>query len=214
MAEAALDVAAAQPDEFSAIAVLADACQSRRTTPARMREVVGERRRLRRRAWMSDVLDDIAEGTCSVLEHGCLTRVERVHLLPRARRQPADLCSTGPHLSRRELRPARAGCGAGRSALPRQRGPTRSRPRPRPGRIGRLVADRPARLGSGVRPPLLDRREDRRPASTRWLGGLAAQVWSAVRDRRPWFEHNMVSMTHRVRRSHLLLGLAGDRPIT
>ncbi|MGI9156912.1 MAG: hypothetical protein ACR2FG_09785 [Marmoricola sp.] len=94
--EAALDVAAAQPDEFSAIAVLADACQSRRTTPARMREAIGERSRLRRRVWLTDVLDDIAEGTCSVLEHGYLTRIERAHQLPRARRQPPDLCSTGP----------------------------------------------------------------------------------------------------------------------
>jgi hypothetical protein len=33
------------------------------------------------------VLNDIAEGTCSVLEHGYLTQVERPHGLPRGRRQ-------------------------------------------------------------------------------------------------------------------------------
>jgi hypothetical protein len=33
------------------------------------------------------VLSDVAQGTCSVLEHGYLTRVERPHGLPTGRRQ-------------------------------------------------------------------------------------------------------------------------------
>src|SRR4029077_2539782 len=85
--EAALDVAARQAGEFEAIAVLADICHSRRTTVARVRSAWAGRSRLRRRAWLGEILGDLAEGTCSVLEHGYLTRIERAHGLPRGRRQ-------------------------------------------------------------------------------------------------------------------------------
>jgi hypothetical protein len=89
--EAAIDVASRQAHEFEAIAVLADICHSRRTTAARVRDAWALRPRLRCRAWLGRVLDDIAEGTCSVLEHGYLTRIERAHGLPRGRRQaPLD----------------------------------------------------------------------------------------------------------------------------
>ena len=37
--------------------------------------------------WLGQILDDLADGTCSVLEHGYLTRVERAHGLPRGTRQ-------------------------------------------------------------------------------------------------------------------------------
>jgi len=85
--EAAIDVAAEQPNEFAAISVLADVCQSRRTTAARMLEALDRRQRLRRSKWLAAVLADIAAGTCSVLEHGYLVRVERAHGLPSPRRQ-------------------------------------------------------------------------------------------------------------------------------
>ena len=85
--EAALDVAAERPTEFGAIEVLAEICQSRRTTAVRMLEVAATRQRLRRRRWLAAVLEDISEGSCSVLESGYLNRVERSHALPRARRQ-------------------------------------------------------------------------------------------------------------------------------
>jgi hypothetical protein len=52
-----------------------------------LREEVARRPRLRRRAWVLEVLTDIELGTCSVLEHGYLTRVERPHGLPIGRRQ-------------------------------------------------------------------------------------------------------------------------------
>ena len=42
---------------------------------------------MHRRDWLSGILADVAEGTCSVLEHGYLTRVERPHGLPRGLRQ-------------------------------------------------------------------------------------------------------------------------------
>jgi hypothetical protein len=52
-----------------------------------MLDALAARQRLPRRDWVTGVLTDIAEGTCSVLEHGYLTRVERPHGLPGARRQ-------------------------------------------------------------------------------------------------------------------------------
>lgn len=85
--EAVLDVAAEAESELDAIAALAGACGSRRTTASRLLETAAGRRRLARREWLVEVLTDVAEGTCSVLEHGYLTRVERPHGLPKGRRQ-------------------------------------------------------------------------------------------------------------------------------
>ncbi|HSV38643.1 MAG TPA: hypothetical protein VLI04_07765 [Nocardioidaceae bacterium] len=85
--EAALDVAMNASNEFEAIATLADAVQGRRTTARHMLRALAQRPLARRRTWLQRVLTDIAEGTNSVLEHGYLTKVERPHGLPRARRQ-------------------------------------------------------------------------------------------------------------------------------
>ncbi|WP_036420350.1 type IV toxin-antitoxin system AbiEi family antitoxin domain-containing protein [Mycobacterium sp. 360MFTsu5.1] len=92
--EAALDVAC-RTTEFEAIAVLADACQSRRTTAQRLLAALDGRARIPRRRWLRAVLVDIADGTCSVLEHGYLNRVERAHGLPRATRQARSRSSAG-----------------------------------------------------------------------------------------------------------------------
>ena len=48
-----------------------------------------------RRDWIERVLQDIAEGACSVLEHGYLNQVERAHGLGRARRQVRDRVGAG-----------------------------------------------------------------------------------------------------------------------
>ncbi|KHO17701.1 type IV toxin-antitoxin system AbiEi family antitoxin domain-containing protein [Mycolicibacterium setense] len=93
--EAALDVACQAISEFDAIAVLANACQSRRTTALRLLRALDARRRVRRRRWLRAVLADIVEGTCSVLEHAYLNRVERAHGLPRAARQKRSASSVG-----------------------------------------------------------------------------------------------------------------------
>ena len=92
--EATLDIAT-RATGFDAIAVLADACQSRRTTAHRLLQALDARQRVRRRRWLRAVLVDIAEGTCSVLEHGYLDRVERAHGLPRAARQVRSTASVG-----------------------------------------------------------------------------------------------------------------------
>jgi very-short-patch-repair endonuclease len=93
--EAALDVACRAASELDAIAVLANACQSRRTTARRLLESLDFRQRIRGRSWLRAVLLDIADGTCSVLEHGYLDRVERPHGLPKATRQQRCASSVG-----------------------------------------------------------------------------------------------------------------------
>lgn len=74
-------------DELRAVAVLADACGGRRTTAARLLERMAAMTRLARRGLLEAVLADVDAGTCSVLEHAYLVRVERAHGLPPGRRQ-------------------------------------------------------------------------------------------------------------------------------
>lgn len=93
--EAALDVALAAPSDLAAIAALAKGCQSRRTTARRLLVSLASRPRVGRRTWLQGVLTDIAEGSCSVLEHGYLTRVERPHGLRHAERQVRATASVG-----------------------------------------------------------------------------------------------------------------------
>ena len=93
--QAAIDVATSVESEYAAVAALSQAVQSRRTTAGRMLAAMTERERLPRRQWVAGVLRDIDEGTCSVLEHGYLIKVERPHHLPRGRRQVAGVGKTG-----------------------------------------------------------------------------------------------------------------------
>jgi hypothetical protein len=93
--QALLDQAADARTDLDALGLLADACGSRRTTAQRLLGALAERPRIARRSWLSSVLADIASGTCSVLEHGYLTKVERPHGLPIGRRQPPALSSRG-----------------------------------------------------------------------------------------------------------------------
>lgn len=91
--EAALDVACAAPDRMTAIASLANACQSRRTTAQRLIESLADRARVPDRDWIARVLQDVADGNDSVLEHGYLTDVERPHRLPVGLRQVSERIS-------------------------------------------------------------------------------------------------------------------------
>jgi hypothetical protein len=84
---AVLDTAAEAADELTAIATLADAVQARRTTATRLLSTLDQRTRFARRPLLRSVLDDVAAGSCSALEHGYLVHVERAHRLPAARRQ-------------------------------------------------------------------------------------------------------------------------------
>jgi hypothetical protein len=80
--EAVLDLAATARDDLAAVAHLAAACGSRRTTAARLLSTLRARPRIRRRAWLEAVLADVAAGTCSVLERGYQSEVVRPHGLP------------------------------------------------------------------------------------------------------------------------------------
>ena len=93
--EAALDVALTADGEFGAIGAVARAVQSQHTTAARMRAALDGRSRAPRRDFIAAVLDDVAAGACSVLEHGYLTRVEVPHGLPTAHRQQRGTTSAG-----------------------------------------------------------------------------------------------------------------------
>lgn len=84
---ALVQVASAARDDAAAIAALADACQERRTTPGRLLDALAAHPNLPRRRFLREVLQDVATGAYSVLEHRYLTRVERPHGLPTARRQ-------------------------------------------------------------------------------------------------------------------------------
>jgi hypothetical protein len=88
--EAVLDVAARAGTELDALAELARGVQSRRTSAQRLGQALAERDRTPRGRWLADVLDDIAAGACSVLEHAYLRDVERAHGLSPARRQVRD----------------------------------------------------------------------------------------------------------------------------
>ncbi|KRB47698.1 type IV toxin-antitoxin system AbiEi family antitoxin domain-containing protein [Terrabacter sp. Root181] len=85
--EALLDVASSCRGEADAVAVLSDACQEGATTASRLRATLAARGRLPRRRLLLAILDDIANGTMSVLERRYLSEVERAHGLPTARRQ-------------------------------------------------------------------------------------------------------------------------------
>lgn len=82
-----LDLAADAPDRLGMVAALTDACGARRTTATRLLGRLEERSRIPHRDFLRAVLADVAEGTCSVLEHGYLTEVERAHGLPAGERQ-------------------------------------------------------------------------------------------------------------------------------
>ena len=93
--EAALDVALVARGEFGAIGAVARAVQSQHTTATRMRAALDARSRAPRRDFLAAVLDDVAAGACSVLEHGYLTRVEVPHGLPAADRQQRGNTTSG-----------------------------------------------------------------------------------------------------------------------
>lgn len=84
---AAILAAESQPDEQSAVTVLADVTHSRRTTPERLRAQLSRLSRVAGRALLDAVLADLQDGACSNLERMYVHRVERAHGLPSARRQ-------------------------------------------------------------------------------------------------------------------------------
>jgi hypothetical protein len=66
---------------------LSAACQRRRTTPAMLRDAIGQRERLRWRSEALGALDEVADGVTSGLERRYVRAVERPHGLPKPERQ-------------------------------------------------------------------------------------------------------------------------------
>ena len=85
--EYVLDLAATANADIDAVGVLADAVGSRRVSPLALRTALAGRPRIARRTFLGSVIDDVASGTCSALEHGYLHHVERAHGIPAAERQ-------------------------------------------------------------------------------------------------------------------------------
>jgi hypothetical protein len=83
-------VASAARTVDAAVAVLADGCQSRRTTAPRLADELRSTLRLLRRGLLLAIVDDVATGSLSVLERRYLRHVERAHGLPRGTRQQPD----------------------------------------------------------------------------------------------------------------------------
>jgi hypothetical protein len=86
-AYAALRAASRLTDPVAQVALLADAVNRRSTRPRDLQNALASLRRLAGRAQLVAVVDDLAEGVCSVLEHAYLTKVERPHGLPAPDRQ-------------------------------------------------------------------------------------------------------------------------------
>ena len=86
---AAIDVCLGKTLVAARFQVLADACQTRETTPAAIAEALTIRRRVPGRSFLVELLHDLDTGACSVLERGYLD-LERLHGLPEASRQQAD----------------------------------------------------------------------------------------------------------------------------
>lgn len=173
---------------LDAVAHVTDAVGARRTTPSRLREALAGRSRIARRGFLEGLLDDADHGTCSVLEHGYLTRVERPHGLPSGQRQLVALTAAGrvvrdvAHRAQAvviELDGRSFHAGAARRDADLERD---------------LLAalegapHRPAGLGPGLRPAVRHRGARRTAAAAARLGGRPAALphvpVSAPRDSR------------------------------
>ncbi|MEI7055659.1 hypothetical protein WBG06_07565 [Nocardioides sp. CCNWLW239] len=84
--------------EMEVIGLLTDTIGRRGVTTNAVRTALKRHSRLPRRAFIGDLLADVDSGTCSVLEHAYLTRVERAHGLPTATRQGERTTPTGREL--------------------------------------------------------------------------------------------------------------------
>jgi hypothetical protein len=88
-ADAVLDIIGITRSLDQVAAVIAEACQSGRVSPAGLAKAPADRPRIRHRASLRPILTDVAAGSHSLLELRYLREVERRHGLPTGRRQRA-----------------------------------------------------------------------------------------------------------------------------
>ncbi|HWU31572.1 MAG TPA: type IV toxin-antitoxin system AbiEi family antitoxin domain-containing protein, partial [Marmoricola sp.] len=80
---------------WDSFALLANAVTGRKTTVARLAQAAERRNWMHQRDWFMQVVADITNGTCSVLEKGFVTEVLRPHALPRPRQQSREVTPIG-----------------------------------------------------------------------------------------------------------------------
>lgn len=93
--DALLTKAADATSKLDALAVVADACRRRMTTPSRLAAELCRHPNLRHRRWLLAVLQEAADGVQSLLESSYRRQVERAHGLPRPDRQPQERTEDG-----------------------------------------------------------------------------------------------------------------------
>lgn len=81
--------------EMEVVGLLTEVIGRRGVTTDAVRAALKRHPRLPRRGFITDLLADVEAGTCSVLEHGYLTRVERAHGLPTGTRQSERTTPSG-----------------------------------------------------------------------------------------------------------------------
>ena len=91
----ALAMAHEARSEIDAIARVAEVASRSYVTATTLQEALNRAHSLRRRKLIQGLVDDLATGTHSVLEHGYLTNVERAHGLPSGRRQSPRIGASG-----------------------------------------------------------------------------------------------------------------------
>jgi hypothetical protein len=92
---AALRLASREHGANAVVAALADAVNWRVTNAKRLRDALRDLPRLPQRRLITEVLDDLVAGACSVLERGYLVHVERAHGLPDGQRQEPRQSAAG-----------------------------------------------------------------------------------------------------------------------
>lgn len=175
------------PTEQDVVAVVARALQRRRTTAIRLATRLEHRARLRRRRWVRRLLADLADGSCSVLEHGYLTRVERAHGLPRPCRQSVRRRSGGTEYRDveyldRALVVELDGKAFHSSVEQRENDYERDLD----DTLAATTAVRltfAAHLGTGLSPPLSHCRQARPAAPAAWLARHPGRLWALLRAR-------------------------------
>jgi very-short-patch-repair endonuclease len=87
VAETVLDLVAASASFDDAYSWLSRATGRRLVSAGMIKEAMAARKRMRWREWLTDALDDVADGVMFPLELRYVRDVERAHGLPAARRQ-------------------------------------------------------------------------------------------------------------------------------
>jgi hypothetical protein len=95
VAETVLDLVAASKSFDDAYAWLSRATGRGLASAGTIKQALGERKRMRWREWLSDALDDVADGVMFPLELRYVRDVERAHGLPAGRRQARRVLTSG-----------------------------------------------------------------------------------------------------------------------